>query len=256
MKQLIEIIKLNGMPRLFAGLGVVFLLGLAVPADSFACHRGETHGPRSVPCDDPPPDANPPGTNLTSARWLGGDHAVEIAGRACGPGGNANLQAGHGEYSCVKDGSVIFSLVGGVQVGKKGGPEWCGKPFLVSTTQNSSYSYVWNGDCTIAGGCSIEIWNWVYGTHNVNTDHGWPADVGLLIVRATAPHVDGIDGVLFPNETNPYFETLDLIATDVEVTFKALGKNRTLAVCNYPRLNANNELINNVIFHSEPRQPE
>jgi hypothetical protein len=236
--------------RLLTGLGVICLLGLAVPTDSFACHRDVTHGPRPVPCDDPPPDAEPPGTNETLAGWLGGLDAVENSLRNCGPGGGANLQAGHGEYGCDTNGSVNFTLTGGVQVGKKGSPQWCGKDFVVSTSANSIYNYVWNGDCTIPGGCSIEIWNWAYQTHNVNIGTGWPADVGLLIVRATAPHVAGTSD---PNETNPYFDTLDLVATDVEVTFKAMGKNRTLAVCNYPRHTVGTEVFNDVIFHSEEK---
>lgn len=251
MKHMIEITQLHRMSSLLIGLGALFLLGLAVPTDSFACHRGVTHGPRPIPCDDPPPDANPPGTNLTFAGWLGGADALDLDGlRDCGPGAPANLQAGHGEYACDKFARVDFLLTGGVQVGKKGGPEWCGRDFVVSTTENSFYSYVWNGDCTTPGGCSIEIWNWVYQTHNVNTDNGWPEDVGLLIVRATAPHLDGTSD---PDESNPYFDTLDLVATDVEVTFRALGKNRTLAVCNYPRFSEGSVVINDVIFHSEER---
>lgn len=248
MKHLIGNPQQRSLSSLLAGLGVLFLLALAVPVDGFACHRGVTHGPNPVPCDDPPPDADPPGTNTTLAGWVGGTDAVELALRACGPG-SAPLQAGHGEYTCRKTGSVDFTLVGGVQVGKKGGPEWCGRDFIATTTENSQYGYVWNGDCTVPGSCTIEIWNWVYETHNVNTLNGWPEDVGLLIIRALAPHVDGTSN---PSEPNPYFDTLDLEVTDVEVTFKQLGRNRTLAVCNYPRFSAGNEIINDVVFHSEP----
>ena len=49
MKQLIETMQLYKVHRLFAGLGVICLLSLAVPTDSFACHKGVTHGPKTCP---------------------------------------------------------------------------------------------------------------------------------------------------------------------------------------------------------------
>ena len=109
---------------------------------------------KPVPCEDSPPPSNPPGSNLTRAGWQGGVHAADLNGigdpvlRNCGPGASAPLQADHGEYTCDTSGYVHFDLTGGKLVSKKGDPAWCDRPFDVLTSANSSYNYVWNGDCT------------------------------------------------------------------------------------------------------------
>ena len=55
MKDMIKTMQLNRLSRLLAGLGVICLLGLAVPADGFACHKGEPHG-KDTGCGSPPPE--------------------------------------------------------------------------------------------------------------------------------------------------------------------------------------------------------
>jgi hypothetical protein len=136
-------------------------------------------------------------TNSTTAHWAFSvdDFSSEGASppylvteetpeRHCGPGGSAPLQAEHGQYTCNNDGSVHFNLGAGLLTGKKGIQEWCDN-FDVRTLANTSYSYIWNGDCTI-GACNIRILNWVFESHDI-TASDWPADVGLLIIEAFAP---------------------------------------------------------------------
>jgi hypothetical protein len=57
MSNLIRPTNPNQILKLATGLLFVFVLGIVVPNEGFACHKGEPHGPHT--CDGP---TDPPGT--------------------------------------------------------------------------------------------------------------------------------------------------------------------------------------------------
>jgi hypothetical protein len=114
--------------------------------------------------------------------------------------------------------------------------------FKAWTWDNSSYNYIWNGDCT-AGDCWFHIFNWAFESHAITEPTTLPEPVGLLWVEAFAQLPAD-----FPETTepNPYVEPLELWIDEVLVIYKALGKNRTMATCRF------NPGPGEVRFFSEP----
>ena len=68
-------INLNQILKLATGLLFVFVLGIVIPNESFACHKLVPHGPHT--CDDPDPPPNDDGTQL---------YGLSISGEMVGEG--------------------------------------------------------------------------------------------------------------------------------------------------------------------------
>jgi len=249
----------NPIFKLGTGLLLVFVLSLAVPIQSFACHNGKNHGGPNGECPDPPPSDEEISTISTTAHWTpwtpsylgqplptGLNTVLELTGeRLCGPGGSAPLQAEHAEYACGHEGEVYFNLTGGQKVGNKGEQVWC-ESFKAHTLHNSLYNYVWNGDCT-TGDCWIHIFNWAYQSSQITLPNNLPEPVGLLWIEAFADLPANFP--LPTTEPNPYVANLKLNVKEVLVIYKAFGKNRTMVKCSFK------QDMDGVVFYSDPVKP-
>lgn len=160
--------------------------------------------------------------NIIDAGWSGGVGASDLTGpRECVPARQFDADAGH--YHCDPTGVVQFNLSGGVLTSSKGSQAWCDN-FNVQTTANTQYRVYWTGDC-MAGACTLSLLNASVDTHDVNQANGWPADVGLLVIKANGE----IEG---PSTTvNPYIDTQVFDIEEFTVGFNESGSNRKLASC-------------------------
>lgn len=156
------------------------------------------------------------------AGWSGGTGAEDLFARDCTSDGNSS-----GIYDCDLIGEVEFNLTGGDLISRKGSQDWCNS-FNVRTTGNTNYRLYGggdSGDCT-TGNCTIGILNTSVGTHDVNVANGWPADVGLLIIKANWDIPAPSTGV------NPFADPLVLDEANwLTVDFNQAGSNKKLASC-------------------------
>lgn len=198
--------------------GLVFAATLCAPAIAHHCQAGHANQPGCGGGGGGGGDPVP--VNIIDAGWAGGTGASELIGpRECVPASQLDPDAGH--YHCDNAGVVQFDLSGGVLISRKGSQVWCDN-FYVQTTANTQYRVYWTGDC-MAGTCTLSLLNASVGTHDVNKANGWPADVGLLIIKANGE----IEG---PSTTvNPYIEPLVFDIEELTVDFNQAGTNKNLA---------------------------
>jgi len=214
---------------------------LAVPADSYGCHLGLKHSGSGELCGggNDGGDGGDVATNDTNVRWYGAISEVEP--RSCFLGfASTDGKAGH--YDCVQSGQeVTFNLSGGQELDRKGqvvgSPSGiCDEFTNLTMTESTAYGPDWEGGfCTSSSGCDIRVLNRFF------EDPNRPLGTGLIIVEGFG-HVD------MTTNANPFADAFlqangDINITEVLITLKGDGTNRTVATCLYSNLNVGFESV-------------
>jgi len=231
---------------------VLFILLLALSASGTALAAPPCKGPHANDpgCDsggggggDPPTEVN------VNAGWVPGGMITGIGEtlawdewdppRLCTPE-NFTPSGDSGHYHCqhvpgVYDGYTAFDFSGvaWVQTQNRGDERLCAAMDGISMQADSQYGFGWDTNCKDAGGCTVLINNWFYGSDvadAVAAKLGPDAPrVDLVVVRGYAdiPQLDAAA------DSNPFVDPQDLLVVTVTVTFSAEGKNKKLATCEY-----------------------
>jgi hypothetical protein len=206
------------IPVVFASL-ILFLSGAA----DAACVDG-INDKNGKPCggsgDDG--DGGSPSTISTTAQWIG-FHINEPSARDCLLE-SAQPSGDHGVYVCdlsVEDKvNYPFGSMNHTLIGRKGGDEDLCK-LSIEAQPEAKYNYAWTDNCQDDDTCTIRIINWIReGASEIRSD------VGAVIIHAFAEATPGDD-------LNPFTVDQALKVDLIEVAFQALGRNKTLAKCQY-----------------------
>ena len=101
----------------------------------------------------------------------------------------------------------------------------------------TNYGFTLVEPCPDGAFCEIQILN--YAFEPTQPDSLYP-DVGLVIVEAIG------DAVAAHGDLNPFAEPQAIEIFEINATFKLLGTNKTLAICQY------SPVEDDVVFQTEP----